>query len=138
MRWIFDRLLGKQLAAHTSRYLAELGRAPAQASRSQATELVKTLAKTSGPAIMLGKTPWGEKISVPASEVLKSFAMVTGGTGAGKTRFGLLILKSLIAMLPQTEAMGCCSLDPKGETFAGALWLLKQRIGELGKAEARE
>jgi hypothetical protein len=34
--------------------------------------------------------------------------------------------------------MGCCVLDPKGETFAGALHLLKQRIADLGKAEARE
>jgi hypothetical protein len=138
MRWIFDRLFGKRLAAHTAHYLTELRRAPLQASRSQATELVKTLSETAGPAILLGKTSSGEKVSIPASEVMRSMAMVAGGTGSGKTRFGLLILRSLIAMLPQTAAMGCCVLDPKGETFAGALFLLKQRIAELGKTEARE
>jgi hypothetical protein len=138
MRWILDRLFGKRLTTHTARYLADLGRAPVEASRSQATELVTTLGKVAGPAIPLGTTPWGEKIGVPASEVLNSFAMVTGGTGSGKTRFGLLILKSLIAMLPQAAAMGCCVLDPKGETFAGALWLLRARLAELGKTEARE
>jgi hypothetical protein len=138
MHWILDQLFGTQLATHTARYLLELQSAPAAASRSQASELVNTLGKNSDPTIPLGTTPWGENISIPASEVLNSFAMVTGGTGSGKTRFGLLILRSLIDMVPQTAAMGCCVLDPKGETFAGALYLLKHRLGELGKAEARE
>lgn len=138
MRWMFNLLFGKKLAEHTAHYLEQLARAPAHASRSHATQAVKAFGTASGPAIMLGKTPWGESVSIPAGEMLKSFAMVTGGTGSGKTRFGLLILKSLIAMLPQTPAMGFCVLDPKGETYSGALYLLKQRIGELGKAEARE
>src|ERR1039458_6889365 len=86
MRWIFDRLFGKRLAAHTAHYLTELRRAPLQASRSQATELVKTLSETAGPAILLGKTSSGEKVSIPASEVMRSMAMVAGGTGSGKTR----------------------------------------------------
>jgi hypothetical protein len=34
--------------------------------------------------------------------------------------------------------MGCCVLDPKGETFAATLFLLKQRLGELGPTEARD
>jgi hypothetical protein len=137
MRWILDQLFAGRIEQHTARYLQELKRAPIAASRSTATHHVQALAKGPGPAILLGETPWGEKVSLPASEILGSHAMVTGGTGSGKTRFALLVLRSLIGLLPQTR-MGCCVLDPKGETFAATLFLLKQRLGELGPTEARD
>src|SRR5437879_1020469 len=104
MGWIFEKLYGERLAERTERYVEELRHAPVRASRSHASDLVKTLAKSPGPAIVLGKTPWGEKVSIPVSDVMNSFAMCTGGTGSGKSRFGLQILKSLIAMLPQTQS----------------------------------
>jgi hypothetical protein len=138
MRWIFDQLFAKRLEEHTARYLDELRRAPMRAARSQASDRIKTLGKTADPTVLLGETSGGDKVSIPLSDALNSHAMVTGGTGAGKTRFALLLLKSLIGLLPHTCAMGFCVLDPKGETFAGALYLLKQRIGELGAIEARE
>jgi hypothetical protein len=138
MRWILDQLFGKRLHEHTARYLEALRRAPMRASRSNATEFAASLGELSSHAIFLGESPSGEKVSIPMSDVLNSHAMVTGGTGSGETRFALLILKSVIGLLPGDRTVGCCVLDPKGETFAGALYLLKQRIGELGKAEARE
>jgi hypothetical protein len=137
MRWLLDQLFASRIEQHTARYLQELKRAPIAASQSNVTQLVQALGKSPGPAILLGETPSSEKVSLPASEVLGSHSIVTGGTGAGKSRFALLIFKSLVALLPQTR-MGCCILDPKGETFAGALFLLKQRLGELGQADARE
>jgi hypothetical protein len=138
MRWILDQLFGERLEQHTARYLDELRRAPRRVARSQESGLIAGGEKLSGPAIMLGESSRGEKISIPVRDVLNAHAVVTGGTGSGKTRFALLILKSLVALLPQTRATGFCVLDPKGETFAGALYLLKQRLGELGKTEARE
>jgi hypothetical protein len=136
MRWIFDQLFAERLEEHTERYLKELRRAPLR--KSQSTELIKTLGNGSGPTIFLGETPGGEKVSIPVSDALNSHAMVTGGTGSGKTRFAIQILKSLIALLPESRAIGCCVLDPKGETFVGALHLVKQRIAQIGKDEARE
>ncbi len=138
MQWILDQLFAKGLEQHTARYLESLRHAPVGTCRPQAAELAAPPGKLSGPAIILGESLRGEKVSIPMSDVLNSHAMVTGGTGSGKTRFALIILKSLIGLLPGTRTVGCCVLDPKGETFAGALYLLKQRIGELGKAEARE
>ncbi len=138
MQWILDQLFAKRIERHTARYLEELRHAPMRTSRSQTTELAATMGKLAAPGIFLGESLGGEKISIPVGDALNSHALVTGGTGSGKTRFALLILKSLIALLPRTHAMGCCVIDPKGETFAGALYLLKQRIADLGKAEARE
>jgi hypothetical protein len=138
MRWILDQLFAKRLEGHTARYLEELKHAPMRSSRSHATESMKELGHAPGPTILLGETLKGNMVSIPVSDALNSHAVVTGGTGSGKTRFALLILRSLIDLLPQTRAMGFCVLDPKGETFAGALYLLKQRIGDLGKSEARE
>ena len=138
MRWILDQLFAKRLEGHTVRYLEELRSAPLRSSRSHATESIEDLGHAPGPTILLGETLKGDKVSIPLIDALNSHAVVTGGTGSGKTRFALLILKSLIDLLPQTQAMGFCVLDPKGETFAGALYLLKQRIGRLGKSEARE
>jgi Helicase HerA, central domain len=138
MRWIFDQLFAKGLDERTERYLEELRHVSKRGFGMQPTERLKALGKNKSTAILLGATPRGEEITIPLADVLNSHAMVTGGTGSGKTRFALLILKSLIGLLPQTRALGCCVLDPKGETFAGALYLLKQRMGELGKSEARE
>jgi hypothetical protein len=138
MRWIMDRFFGGRVQQHTERYLADLKHSSMRTSRSQATKLIEALSDTSGPSILLGETSTGAKVSMPLADVLSSHAMVAGGTGAGKTRFALLIIKSLIGLLPEKETIGCCILDPKGETFAGALYLVKQRLGQLGEAKARE
>ena len=137
-RWVLDRFFGRRIARHTTEYLDDLRRTPVEASGSEATEIGKSAAPPPGTAIFLGKTTLGAQVSVPISEILNSFALVTGGTGSGKTSFGLSILESLIAKLPQAVNMGSCVLDPKEETFRGALYLLKRRLGQLGKAEARE
>jgi hypothetical protein len=138
MQWILDQLFAKRLEGQTMRYLDELKRAPIGASGAQATDIMKDAGQVPDAAIFLGETLKGERVSIPVSDALHSHAVVTGGTGSGKTRFALLILKSLIDIMPQTRAMGFCVLDPKGETFLGTLYLLKQRIAKLGKAESRE
>lgn len=136
MRWILDQLFANRLAQNTERYLDRLTRGPRRASRMP--EAVKHTGNDPGTTVLLGDTPDGEKIYLPFSNVLNSHAMITGGTGSGKTRLALIILKALIARLPDNRLMGCCVLDPKGETFAGALFLVKQRLAEIGKVEARE
>lgn len=138
MRWILNRLFGKQIEEHTERYLHGLTQAPIEASQSRTREAMKAIESNGDHLVSLGKTSEGETVSMPLGDVLNSHAMVTGGTGAGKTRFALLILKSLIDLLPETRGIGFCVLDPKGEMFAGALYLVMKRMGELGKSEARE
>jgi hypothetical protein len=97
MQWILDQLFGRRLGEHTARYLKELRHAPMRTSRSEATELAATTAKLAAPAIFLGESLGGEKISIPVDDALNSHALVTGA-GSGKTRFALLILKSLVGL----------------------------------------
>jgi hypothetical protein len=135
---MLDQLFAKQLDRRTAQYVEELRHNPMRISRSHKTELAATLGDASGTPLLVGESPNGKGVSLPLNDALNSHALITGGTGSGKTRFALLILKSVIELLPGDLAAGCCILDPKGETFAGGLYLLQKRIGELGKAEARE
>jgi len=48
----------------------------------------------------------GERVTVPMEEIVRSYGLITGGTGSGKTMFGLTILKSLIDLLPYGSANG--------------------------------
>ncbi len=137
MRWILNQLFARRVEERTENYLEALRHTPMASSRSQLNR-PHMAAATPGATVFLGEKPVGEKVAIPIADAMNSHAMVTGGTGCGKTRFALIILKSVIGLLPGTRALGCCVLDPKGETFDGALYLVKQRIAELGKAEARE
>ena len=138
MRWIFDQLFGGHLERRTERYLEELKHAPTLASRFQVSEALRALGKSPGPAITIGTTAWGEAVSVPVSDIVGGHSMVTGATGAGKSWFGLGILESLIALLPR-RAPWAAPFSTRRRSFSlGALFLLKRRIDQLGKAEARE
>jgi hypothetical protein len=132
---ILEALFGKQLRQHTRRYLDETAGATTQASREQATTFLKRMTAASGDQVVVGKTDWGEPVAVPLADVLASFAHVTGGTGAGKTVFALLILRALI-MRSSSKPISIIIADPKGDLFSGALFLLGQRLAELGKADA--
>jgi hypothetical protein len=137
MRWILDLLFAKRIEQHTERYLQELIQAPTQTSKSNVTELIKALENSPGPRVLLGETLSGEKISLPASEIVGSHSMIQGSTGSGKTFFALACFDQLIALLPRAR-IGCAVLDPKWETFGGGLLLLKRRLDQLRDVEAQE
>ena len=55
--------------------------------------------------------------------------------GSGKTFFACLIIEAMIQRLPGLRSMSFGLLDPKGELFDRALYLLARRIEALQGAE---
>lgn len=117
----------------TSRYIAELAHAPRQNARRKTNSILGTLARSDEGKILLGTTQWGARIVVPFSDLVRAHALVTGGTGSGKSMFALLLIKALITQAPANLGFGV--LDAKGELFLGALWLLQRRLEELTRTD---
>src|SRR4051812_30854110 len=111
-RRILNLFFGRQLQRRTAEYLNELRSAPARASRRNIVTLLNSFAAADEPAVILGTTVWGQPVPVPLSEILSGHALMTGSSGAGKTRAAALILQALINQLPQKQ-FGFGVLDPK-------------------------
>jgi uncharacterized protein DUF87 len=130
---ILDLFFGRAVQRETSRYLDELASAPARASRQQASTLLNHLAHAGAPTMTLGTTGWGQKVKIPISEMVSSHGLITGGSGAGKTYFSLLMLQAIFNQLPGKRSIGLSVVDPKGELFKGALVLLVRRLAALDR-----
>lgn len=131
---ILNFVFGQRLHRETSRYLNGLTSSRTRASDAAARRLLDDLDAAPGQKISLGTTGAGGIVSVPSREIAKAHGIVTGGSGSGKTRFGLLLLQSFVNSDPQT-AGGFGVLDAKGELFQGALALLGERLTELDQTD---
>lgn len=134
MRPLLDLILGGKIRKQTRRYLADVAAAPARTSRKEANQLLKTFRASGDSHLTIGTTTWGEAVTVPLKELMCAHSIVTGGTGAGKTRFALNIIRGLLQKLPQDPG-GLGVIDPKGDLFSGALLLVWQRLQELSKRD---
>jgi hypothetical protein len=130
-RRVLDLIFGRSLRMQTAQYLEELATAPVRVSRQQASTVLNSLANTGASTVTLGATSWGQKVAIPTSELVSAHGLITGGSGAGKTRFALLTLQAIIDRLPQNQSVGFGVVDPKGELFAGAIFLLTRRLATL-------
>jgi hypothetical protein len=128
IRTVLDFLFGRSLARQTAEYLDHLSTASVRSSRQQATGLLTSLAEQDERKVILGRTEWGETVSVPIAELTSGHGLITGGTGSGKTRFALGIIR---ALLMQSPPVGFGILDPKGDIFVGTLALLARRVKDL-------
>ena len=132
MSFVLELMFGRKLQRHTHAYLDRLRTASQNAARKYASgALAKLNTKAAAHNVMLGTTAWGEAVSIPIEHLLKAHALITGGTGAGKTSFALLMLKALIYSPADIGSFGL--VDPKGDLFAGCLWLIAKRLEELAK-----
>lgn len=131
MRWLLDQLFGRRLERATKGYLADLARSSERASRYTATRLLTELALAPGPYVTLGVASWNETVRVPLAELLGGHGLVTGGTGSGKTRFALLLVKALLGCIRDKRAAGFGVIDPKGDLFQGVLYLVGKLLAEL-------
>ena len=136
--WWADKLAGRKLEQATQRYLHRLAQAPAEETRRSTTRLLADLRGTPGPKVYVGRTPWGENVDVPLLELVKAVGLTTGGMGSGKTFFALVILEALIRRMPQLRNLSFGVIDPKGELFERALWLLNWRLNQLRGPEQDE
>jgi len=132
---VLDLLFGKALRRQTARYLEDLANAPERTARAQTSALLQDLARCKS-AIVLGETEWSQKVQVPLEEFTSGHSLITGGSGAGKTRYALLIVKALIDKLPDIP-LGFGILDPKGETFDGVLAMLAGRLVDLDRSDPK-
>lgn len=135
--WFADRLAKTRLRQQTAEYLQSLAEEPRRASRREITAFLASLRNEPGPHVHLGETSWGEPVIVPLIELVKACALTTGGMGAGKSFFACLIIEAIVQRLPGLRSMSFGVLDPKGELFDRALYLLARRIEQL-QGEARD
>jgi hypothetical protein len=140
--WVFEQCFGRGLRRETERYLSDLSQAPVRTSRQEARDVLAGLRDAPGPKMALGATQWNELVQVPVHEIVKAHALITGGTGAGKTVFVLLAIHDLIDLMPREHTMGFGLIDvAKSDLYAGTLFLLAKRIEHLAvhdPAAARE
>src|SRR6266478_6217355 len=136
--WLLEKFAGKDLEQATTRYLEHLAQAPIRASRVHASRLLSTLAGVPGPSVYFGRTPWGEDVRVPLTDLVQAVGLVTGGMGSGKTMAALLMLERMVRLLPQSRTLAFGVIDPKGELFDRALWLLAWRANQLPQREREQ
>ncbi len=132
--WLVDKLSKNELERATSRYLRQLARAPSIASRQATVRMLHEMRSTPGAKVHFGRTPWGEAVDVPVADIVRAVGLTTGGMGAGKTMAACLVLEALIRQMPELDTMSFGVIDPKGELFERALWILAWRLEQLPPA----
>ncbi len=133
MNWVLDLVFGRNLQTQTRTYLRSLRTASEVQLRNNANDAIAKLTSGSAATTSLGTTSWGEPICIPLELLLKAHGLITGGTGAGKTSFALLLLRALICSSAEVGSFGL--VDPKGDLFVGCLWLIAKRLEELAKSD---
>lgn len=138
MSQLLDLFFRRKLARRTDGILTETMLAPERVSREQASTLLRELSATSEPSVTLGRTTWGQDVSVPLSRFMNASGIATGGMGVGKTQSTLLPGKAIIGQLPQNRSIGSFgTLDPKKEYFVNTIGLLGQRLEELYRQDPK-
>jgi hypothetical protein len=132
IRWLLDQLFGKTIAVETDRYLQDLTMASESASRQATEDLLQRL-RAGGPLVKLGETTWGKPVEVSLEELVKAHSLITGASGVGKTIFELLIIRALL----ENGRRPFIVVDPKGDSFAGALFLVGQQIERLARSDPK-
>jgi hypothetical protein len=130
--WLLEQFLGRRIQTETNEYLRELARSPMQESRRQAADVIAALRAEPGPHVTLG-TAGDQPVKVPLDQTARSFGLITGGTGSGKTMVGLKILEALIGLAPYDDSIGAGIIDPKSDLFCGGLFLLGRRLEYLAR-----
>lgn len=131
---LLDNLFGGRLAHETQQHLSAIASGPARAAREQAVTLLRRLAQTPGPQVVLGQTEWGEDVRLPLEFFVQAHGILTGGSGSGKTRAALLILDAILTANTPRFSFGL--LDPKTECFVQCLYLIAKRLQQMPPAEA--
>ena len=117
--YVLEKLYGRSLAEETQAHLAQLASARTRAARDRATRLLGDLRAEGGPSVMLGQTDWGDPIELPLDHLVKAHAIMTGGTGSGKTMAALLVIDAIL----RAPEFAFGVLDAKGELFERTLFL---------------
>src|SRR5713226_4080632 len=131
-----DLLYGRKIQRQTREYLAREAQGQVNATRARSTALLRELAATAGPHVVIGQTLWDDPadVRIPLEYLAKAHAICTGGTGAGKTLSVMTIVEAMLRSQAPNLSFGV--LDAKGELFERTLYLVGRRLRELPPAEA--
>src|SRR3989442_857149 len=139
LKWMIrfgDLIYGSRIQRQTREYLAGEAEAQRRATRARSSALLEDLAATAGPHAVLGRTLWDEprEVRLPLPYLAEAHAIVTGGTGAGKTLSVMTIAEAILDSESPDLSFGV--LDAKGELFERTLYLVARRLAQLPPARA--
>jgi len=119
---ITQRLFRRKLKRETKNAIDALATA-SQSYKARASKQLSRLKSTEDANVVFGQTPWGQDVSLTASQVM-AHGLVLGASGAGKSFLAVQLLLQLLqcGFVPGRASFG--SLDAKGELFA----LLKEYV----------
>jgi hypothetical protein len=135
MNWFLDQFWGKKIEQETEHYLQDLALSPTRASQRNVRELLARFNAAPGPKITLGKTLWGEPVSVPLAEIVRAYGQIGGGMGAGKSFTGGNIAGRIIDQAPYDPTIGLGGLDQKHEFYLILLFLLEKKLNALERSD---
>jgi hypothetical protein len=129
--WMLDKFLGRRMAREMRKHLNDVATTPERAARDQASAILRVLAARPGPHVMLGETDWGEAMRIPVIDLLRLHALITGGSGSGKTMAMLLMISAILEGSEDFRAGWAVVDGAKADLFLGTLYLIKRRLETL-------
>ena len=134
--WITQMFCGSRIDREARQACFELAQEPIRRSRERALEACGELAREPGPHVEIGQTLWEEPlpVEVPLAHLVKAHAVITGGTGSGKTMAALAIIDAILSSAARRFSFGV--LDAKGELFERTLYLIGRKLETLPPPEA--
>jgi len=133
--WILDKVFGKRMWREMQKHLNEMVTAPGRTARDQSSKMLRMLAARPGPHVMLGETDWGEEMRLPVVDLLRLHALITGGSGSGKTMAILLMISAMLEAGEDSRAGWAIVDGAKSDLFLGALYLVKRRLDKLAACD---
>ena len=139
LKWMIrfgDLIYGRRIQRQTREYLAGEAETQRRATRERSSALLEEFAAAPGPHAVLGRTFWDEpaEARLPLSYLAEAHAIITGGTGAGKTLSVMTIVEAILDSESPDLSFGV--LDAKGELFERTLYLVARRLAQLPAARA--
>lgn len=131
LSWLAHALSHRKIRRATSRHIEQLRSTSTRVSRGAVDRLLADFNQQPGVKVHVGDTAWGDCVSVPLSELVRSCGVMTGGMGSGKTMAACTVAKAIIEQLPELDSVGFGVLDPKGELYDTVLYLVAERLQKL-------
>jgi DNA helicase HerA-like ATPase len=139
LKWMIrfgDLIYGRRIQRQTREYLAQEAETQVGATRARSLALLHELSGAAGPHALLGRTLWDQpaEVRLPLPYLAEAHAIITGGTGAGKTLSVMTVVEAILESEAANVSFGV--LDAKGELFERTLYLVARRLAQLPPARA--
>ena len=126
---LLQKIFGRRLLRGARQNLVVTTNDQRRHYREHASDLLRRLADEPGPHVFLGETDWGQDVRIPLALIISSWAVITGGTGSGKSMSAAGIIEAFLSALDEDVSFGL--VDPKPELFQRALYLIHRLLQTL-------